>query len=176
MTQSPLVKPEGRTVTVINPLRKFVDKVNQYPAWASTKLFTWVFRYKVKLAGTTGIEVLHTDGKTATYRQKNRRKAQNHIGSVHAAAMALLAESCSGFIVGINLPGDKLPLIKRMDLNYVRRATGDMMAVASLTDEQITLMQNTDKGEVNVKVKVTDATGIEPLECVMIWAWVPKRK
>ena len=163
-------------MAVINPLRKFVDKVNQYPSWLSSRLMTWVFRYKVKLAGTTGIEVLHTDGKTATYRQKNRRKAQNHIGSVHAAAMALLAESCTGFIVGINLPGDKLPLIKRMDLNYVKRATGDMTAIASLTDEQIDLMQTAEKGEVNVKVQVTDAIGIEPLECEMIWAWVPKRK
>lgn len=161
-------------MAIINPLRTYVDKVNQYPAWLSGKLMTWLFRFKVKLAGTTGIEVLHTDGKTATYRQKNRRKAQNHIGSVHAAAMALLAESCTGFIVGINLPGDKLPLIKRMDLNYVKRATGDMTAVASLTDEQITLMQTADKGEINVKVQVTDATGIEPLKCEMIWAWITK--
>lgn len=162
-------------MAVINPLRKFVDKVNTYPSWLSAKLMTWVFRYKVKLAGTTGIEVLQTDGKTAAFRQKNKRKAQNHIGSVHAAAMALLAESCTGFIVGINLPGDKLPLIKRMDLNYVKRATGDMTAVASLTDEQIVLMQTAEKGEIKVKVTVTDATGIEPMECEMIWAWVAKR-
>lgn len=161
-------------MAVTNPLRRFVDKVNQYPSWLSAKLMTWVFRYKVKLAGTTGIEVLYTDGQSATYRQKNRRKAQNHIGSVHAAAMALLAESCTGFIVGINLPGDKLPLIKRMDLRYVKRATGDMIAVASLTDEQIALMQTAEKGEVNVKVTVTDETGIEPLVCEMIWAWITK--
>ncbi|GAC20266.1 DUF4442 domain-containing protein [Paraglaciecola arctica] len=162
-------------MAVINPLRTFVDKINHYPSWLRSKLITWVFRYKVKLAGTTGIEVLHTDGKTATYRQKNRRKAQNHIGSVHAAAMALLAESCTGFLVGINLPGDKLPLIKRMDLNYVKRATGDLTAVASLTDEQIVLMQTEDKGEVNVKVRVTDSAEIEPVICEMIWAWVAKR-
>lgn len=161
-------------MAVRNPLRTFVDKVNQYPQWLSSKLMTWMFRFKVKLAGTTGIEVLHTDGKTATYRQKNSRKAQNHIGSVHAAAMALLAESCTGFIVGINLPGDKLPLIKRMELNYVKRATGDMTAVASLTDEQIALMQTAEKGEVNVTVQVTDALGIESVECQMIWAWITK--
>jgi acyl-coenzyme A thioesterase PaaI-like protein len=161
-------------MAVRNPLRTFVDKVNQYPNWLSAMLMTRVFRFKVKLAGTTGIEILRTDGKTATFRQKNRRKAQNHIGSVHAAAMALLAESCTGFIVGINLPGDKLPLIKRMDLNYVKRATGDMTAVASLTDEQIALMQSTEKGEVKVKVTVTDETGIEPLVCEMIWAWITK--
>lgn len=159
-----------------NPLRQFVDKVNRYPQWLSRLLMTLLFRYKVKLAGTTGIEVLFTDGKTARYRQKNKRKAQNHIGSVHAAAMALLAESCTGFIVGINLPGDKLPLIKSMTLNYVKRATGDMTAVATLSDEQIALMQTSEKGEVNVQVVVTDATGIEPLVCEMIWAWVPKKK
>lgn len=162
-------------MSVTNPLRKFVDKVNQCPSGVSAFLMTRVFRYKVKLAGTAGIEVLATDGKTVTYRQKNRKKVQNHIGSVHAAAMALLAESASGFIVGINLPGDKLPLIKCMKLNYVKRASGDMTAVASLTDQQIALMQNTDKGEVNVQVVVTDATGIEPVICEMIWAWVAKR-
>ena len=135
---------------------------------------TQMFRYKVKLAGTTGIEVLHTDGKTVTFRQKNKRKAQNHIGSVHGAAMALLAESCTGFIVGINLPGDKLPLIKRMDLNYIKRATGNIRALASLTDEQIALMQREPKGEVNVAVRLTDERGIVPLECDMIWAWISK--
>ncbi|MGS2721810.1 DUF4442 domain-containing protein [Paraglaciecola aestuariivivens] len=159
---------------VSNPLRKYVDTVNSYPSWLSRRLLTWLFRYKVKLAGTTGIEVLSTDGKSAVYRQKNRKKAQNHIGSVHAAAMALLAESCTGFVVGINLPGDKLPLIKRMELNYVKRATGDMQAVASLTDEQIALLQSTDKGEVNVQVTVTDAAGVEPIQCTMIWAWITK--
>jgi acyl-coenzyme A thioesterase PaaI-like protein len=162
-------------MSIKNPLRNFVDKVNHYPSWLSSFLITQIFRYKVKLAGTAGVEILHTDCKTVTYRQKNRRKTQNHIGSVHAAAMALLAESSTGFIVGINLPGDKLPLMKRMELDYVKRATGDLIAVASLTEQQIALMQSEPKGEVNVAVKVTDAQGVVPLECVMVWAWVPKK-
>tara|TARA_R110002012_G_scaffold180507_1_gene346326 strand:+ start:412 stop:915 length:504 start_codon:yes stop_codon:yes gene_type:complete len=166
---------KGHSMPVSNPLRKFVDKVNQYPAPISAFLMTKVFRHKVKLAGTTSIDVVATNGRQVEYRMKNRKKVQNHIGSVHAAAMALLAESATGFIVGINLPGDKLPLIKCMNLNYVKRATGDMKAIATLTDEQIALLEEQEKGEVNVHVKVTDATGIEPVECEMIWAWVPKR-
>jgi len=50
-----------------------------------------------------------------------------------------------------------------------------MSAIANLTDEQIALMQTAQKGEVNVKVQITDAKGIEPLECEMIWAWVLKK-
>ncbi|WP_034475196.1 DUF4442 domain-containing protein [Aestuariibacter salexigens] len=159
-----------------NPLRRFVDKVNGYPPWLSSRLITWVFRSKVKLTGTVGIEILGTDGKRVTFRQKNRKKVQNHIGSVHAAGMALLAESATGFIVGINLPGDKLPLMKTMKLDYVKRATGDMQAEAWLTDEQIAQMQTSDKGEVEVQVKVTDSAGVEPVICSMIWAWIPHQK
>ena len=90
--------------------------------------------------------------------------------------MALLAESATGFIVGVNLPGDKLPLIKSMNLQYVKRAQGDMQAEAMLTDEQIALMHSQEKGEVMVAVKVTDENGIEPVICEMCWAWIPHKK
>lgn len=163
-------------MSVSNPLREYAAKVNQYPKWLSSRLLTWMFRYKVKLTGTLGVVISETDLKQVTFKQKNRKKAQNHIGSVHAAAMALLAESSTGFVVGINLPGDKLPLIKTMKLDYVKRATGDMQATAHLTDEQIELLQTEEKGEINVAVTVTDITGIEPVLCEMIWAWVPKKR
>lgn len=159
----------------VNPLTQFVNRVNQYPDWLSKRCLTWMFRFTVKLTGTVGLEILHTDVKSVVFRQKNRKKVQNHIGSVHAAGMALLAESATGFVVGVNLPGDKLPLLKSMKLNYVKRATGDMQAVAELTEEQIALLQSEPKGDVVVKVKVTDQTGIEPVECEMVWAWVPKK-
>ena len=90
--------------------------------------------------------------------------------------MALIAESATGFVVGVNLPGDKLPLIKSMNLKYVKRAYGDMQAVATLTDEQITLLQTQAKGDFLVDVKVSDASGSEPVIAEMHWAWVEKDK
>lgn len=161
---------------VSNPLRKFAEKANKYPSWLSRRLLTFAFRSKVKLTNTVSLDILHTDFKSVTFRQKNYKKVQNHIGSVHAAGMALLAESSTGFVVGVNLPGDKLPLIKAMNLKYVKRAQGDMQAVAELTDAQIEQMQTQDKGEVTVKVTVTDAQNIEPVICEMVWAWVPKQR
>ena len=159
----------------VNPLRKFHDKVNQYPQWLTRRLLTWAFRFNVKLAGTAKIEILESDGKSVLFRQRNYKRVQNHIGSIHAAGMALLAESATGFVTGINLPGDKLPLIKRMDLKYVKRATGDMTARAWLTDEQIEKMQTEEKGDVIVNVEVTDALGVVPIECEMEWAWISKK-
>lgn len=81
----------GENMSASNPLRNFVMKVNQYPQWLSSRLITWMFRFKVKLAGTAGVDIVGTDLKQVTFKQKNRKKVQNHIGSVHAAGMALLA-------------------------------------------------------------------------------------
>ncbi|MGQ8366246.1 DUF4442 domain-containing protein [Glaciecola sp. 1036] len=158
-----------------NPLRKFANKALTYPHGLAMWLLTTVFRFKVKLVGTAGLKIIETDLKRVVFYQKNKTKVQNHIGSVHAAAMALLAESATGFVVGVNLPGDKLPLIKSMNLRYVKRAKGDMKAEAWVTDEQISRMQTDPKGDLIVAVKVTDETGEEPVICEMNWAWVEKR-
>ena len=157
-----------------NKLRKFVESANRLPMWLSRRLITWMFRFKVKLAGTANIEILSTNYTSASLRLQNKRSVQNHIGSVHAAGMALLAESASGFLVGINLPENKLPLLKSMHLQYVKRATGDLLAVSKLSAEQITLMQSEPKGEVNVNVQVTDVNGTEPVICEMVWAWISR--
>lgn len=158
-----------------NPLRRLIDKVNGYPQWLSKRILTWAFCHKVKLAGTAGLEILETDGRTVTMRQRNLKKAQNHIGSVHAAAMALLAESATGFIFGVNLPGDKLPLIKSMQIRYLTRAQGDMQAVARISEEQIQAMQNQERGDTVIAVTVTDSIGAQTIECEMRWAWVTKK-
>lgn len=163
-------------MSVTNPLRTFADNAMKKPLWLRFKLLTWLFRYKVKLVGTCKIDIKDTDLQTVTFFVKNRKKVQNHIGSVHAATMALLAESATGFVVGVNLPGDKLPLIKSMNLKYIKRAYGDMQAVATLSDEQIDMLQTQAKGDFLVDVKVTDESGEEPVLAEMHWAWIEKPK
>ena len=106
----------------------------------------------------------------------NRRKVRNHIGGVHAAAMVLLAETATGFCVGMNVPDDKVPLIKSMKVDFVRRAVGGLTATARLEASQIDQMHAQDKGEILVPVVLTDESGQQPIHAEMLWAWVPKRK
>ena len=107
---------------------------------------------------------------------KNKSKVRNHFGQIHAAAMVLLAETATGMVVGMNIPDDKLPLMKSIHTKFVKRSEGKMQAEAHLTPEQIKSINTIDKGEVNVQVKVTDETGEEPVICEMIWAWIPKKQ
>ena len=159
-----------------NKLSRLVTKISHAPAFLQSFLLSQLFGRAVKFAGTAGIQIQQLNFQQARLVQKNSRKVQNHIGSVHAAAMALLGESATGFLVGMHVPDDRLPLLKSMHLDYVKRATGQLTAIASLTPEQIANIRNQEKGEVTVQVQLLDEVGVEPVLAQFVWAWVPKKR
>jgi acyl-coenzyme A thioesterase PaaI-like protein len=158
-----------------NNLNRIVARTAFLPAALRTTLLSRLFGRVVPLVGTAGLRYEELTPERVVVSIRNRRPVQNHIKGVHAAAMALLAETATGFAVGMNLPDDRLPLIKTLKVDYLKRTQGDMRAVASLTPEQVQLIRSTPKGEVLVPVTVTDASGQEPIRCEMLWAWVPKK-
>lgn len=160
---------------VVNRLNRVVGVLNRLPPRWRTAALSRLFGSQVKLAGTARIRVHTLSRHSASLSLANHRKVQNHIKGVHAAAMALLAESASGFLVGMNLPDSKLLLIKTLKVDYLKRVTGGLTAVASLTAEQIAMLAQQDRGEVRVAVAVTDDSGQQPIACEMCWAWVSKK-
>jgi acyl-coenzyme A thioesterase PaaI-like protein len=163
-------------MTKPNQLSRNVAKFKSVPAFMQPWLTSFMLGNVVPLVGTAGLrfEEISTDRVVVSIR--NRRKVQNHIKGVHAAGMALLAETATGFCVGMNVPDDKLPLIKSMKVSYLKRSQGDMKAVAQLRPEQIQQILTQDKGDVTVPVVITDESGQEPIQCEMVWAWVPKKR
>jgi len=159
-----------------NRLSRAVAVIGKLPSPLQSPALSLLFGSQVKFADTAKIRVHALTHSRAVLSIANRRKVQNHIHGVHAAAMALLAESATGFLVGMNVPDDKLPLIKSLKVDYLKRATGALNAVATLTPEQITAIHCEEKGEVLVAVTVTDEAGIEPIRCEMRWAWVSKKR
>ncbi|HEY9103558.1 DUF4442 domain-containing protein [Chitinimonas sp.] len=159
-----------------NAFSRIVAKFEKVPGplrrWARSK----ALGSYVKFAGTAGIDFEEISTERVICHIRNVSKNQNHIKGVHAAAMALLAETATGFAVGMNLPDDKLPLLKSMKVEYKKRSQGDMKAVAALTAEQIANVRTLEKGDVIVPVTVTDEAGNEPIVCEMVWAWIPKKR
>lgn len=158
-----------------NNLIRIVGKFDFLPPNLRSTVISKIFGRVVPLVGTAGLRYDELTPERVVVSIRNRRPVQNHINGVHAAAMALLAETATGFVVGMNLPDDKLPLIKSLKVDYQKRTKGDMRAVATLSNEQIQLIRTTPKGEVLVPVVVTDESGQEPIQCEMLWAWVPKK-
>ena len=128
----------------------------------------------VKLAGTAGLQVEKLNSKEVEVYLRNKKKIQNHIGGLHACSMALAAESATGMIVGMNVPDTHIPLIKSMNVDFVRRCQGDIRAKARLSEEDYRRINEDEKGEVTVDVVVEDETGKEPIKAEMVWAWISK--
>lgn len=159
-----------------NKLSRLVANVYRFPAFSHRFLLTKLFGSAIKFAGTAGVVVNDLRDERAVLTLANKRKVQNHIGGIHAAAMALLGESATGFLVGIHVPDDRIPLLKSMHIDYTKRATGHLTAVATLTAEQIQHIHQQEKGEVTVQVTITDSLNIEPIQAQFVWAWVMKKR
>jgi len=159
-----------------NRLSNYVNKINAMPKFMRSYLLTKLFCTKVKYAGTSGIELVAINKRCVELRLKNKKKVQNHIGGIHAVAAAILAESTTGIVLGLNVPDSKLPLIKSMKISYQRRMQGDLKAIAKLTDQQIQEVEQLEKGTLCIPVEITDDSGEQPIVCEMEWAWVNKKK
>ncbi|WP_291612500.1 DUF4442 domain-containing protein [Colwellia sp.] len=165
----------SKTLLMANQFNNIVSKINSAPSFLRSFLLTKLFTSKVKFAGTSGIKINEiTNHKTQLF-LANKKSVQNHIGGIHAIAAAVLAESATGIVFGMNVPNSKLPLLKSMKVNYQRRMQGSLSAVAQLTDEQIKLIEQEDKGSIFVPVTIEDESGQSPIECQMEWAWVTKK-
>ncbi|MFN4235638.1 MULTISPECIES: DUF4442 domain-containing protein [Vogesella] len=159
-----------------NSMCRMVDKTASLPTGLRSWVITRMFGKFVPFLGTAGLVFEEVSRERMVVSVKNRKKVQNHIKGLHAAAMALLAETATGFVVGMNVPDDKLMLLKSMKVSYYKRAQGNMRAVATLPAAQVQRMLTEDKGDVLVDVVVTDESGESPIVCEMVWAWVPKKR
>ena len=159
-----------------NMLSRIVGTMNRLPGLARKRALSAFFGRTVPFTGTTGIRVEKLEPMLCIISLPNKRRVQNHIGSVHAVASLLIAESATGFLVGMNVPDSRVPVIKTINAEFVKRAKGDMRVVASLSPEQVELIRNTEKGETAVQVAIHDSEEKEPILIQMVWAWTPKRR
>ena len=160
-----------------NRLSRVVTSIEKkLPPALQKKALSFALGRTVKLVGTAGVECLELTPERSAFRIRNRGKVQNHIKGVHAAAMALVAETATGMVLGMSVPDDKIPVLKSMHVDYKKRCSGDLTATASLTPEQIEKIKTLDKGDVDIRVVCTDSENKEPIEATMVWAWTPKRR
>lgn len=161
-------------MTATNRLSKLVKATAKLPKGIRSTLWSKAFGRIVPMVGSANIRYLEVSHDKVVVKIENHRAMQNHIGQVHACAMALIAETATGFVTGMNVPDSCIVLIKSLKIDFKRPTQGAMTATATLTDDQQKLMQSTEKGETLVAVKVIDESGEEPIQCEMLWAWVSK--
>jgi acyl-coenzyme A thioesterase PaaI-like protein len=103
----------------------------------------------------------------------HRRRVTNHLGTVHAIALCNLAEFVGGLTCDVSLPDSMRWIPRGMSVEYLKKATGTMHAVATPAFEA----HVADEGyALPVDVVVTDDHG-DVVFRAGIAMWIsPKRK
>ena len=159
----------------MNRMSKMIQMIDKIPV-GKTFFRSKVLGNVVPFTGNSSLKFEKIEADEVVISLKNNRSVQNHIKQVHACAMALVIETATGFVVGMNVPDDKILLIKEMHLKYVKRSSGKVKGTASLTQAQIEQIKSEPKGDIAVPVILTDDEGKEPVKAEVIWAWREKKK
>lgn len=104
-------------------------------------------------------------------RMAKRRAVLNHIGTVHAIAMCNIAELTGGAMTEVTVPPSHRWIPKGMTVEYLQKATTDLVAVA--TPESVP--DWSAAGEYKVRVAVRDQKDALVFQAVITMWVTPKR-
>lgn len=90
----------------------------------------------------------------AVARMKKRRSVQNHIGTVHAIAMANLCEFAAGTVTEVSVPKSMRWIPRGMQIDYLGKAASNVQVEATLPP-----IAKGEARDVVVRAVLTDAEG-----------------
>lgn len=94
-------------------------------------LFSWAFWYFIPYTGSIRPEIVELGFGKARIRMRDRRFHRNHLKSLHAIALANLAECASGLSLVPSLPAKGQAILVRFEIEYLKKARGTIDATAS---------------------------------------------
>ena len=90
----------------------------------------------------------------ATVVLRDRRRVRNHLGSVHAVALANLAELSTGLALNYALPPDARSILKGLCVEYHRKARGTLTATCDAP-----VPESSEEREYELEAVIRDAAG-----------------
>ena len=133
-------------------------------------LFARTVSKRAPYFGTIKPRFLDLQPKLCRASMRKRRAVENHIGTVHALAMGNLCELAAGMCTEVTIPVGMRWIPRGMTIEYLAKATTDVIATARLDKTEWTGAEN-----IAVPVTVTDTAGKEVVRAV-ISMYVSPRK
>ncbi len=104
-------------------------------------------------------------------RMADRRAVRNHLNSIHAVALANLAEFTGNLALAYSLPNDARFIVAGMSVEYLRKARGTIRGVC-----QSPVPATSERREYLVEVSILNETGDEVTRATLRSLVSPKKK
>jgi acyl-coenzyme A thioesterase PaaI-like protein len=138
---------------------------------AGRRLFTRIVCFKAPYFASISPLLLQLEPGLCEAELRQRRRVQNHIGTVHAIALCNLAELCAGLVTDVSIPADMRWIPKDMTVRYLRKATGRITAAARPATE---LCSSREPYDATIAVTLSNDAG-EAVASADIRMWLSPR-
>ncbi len=135
-----------------NVVRVAWDRLSPLPG--GRRLFSRVLGLIAPYTGTVRAQVLDLRQDFCRTQLRDRRSVRNHLTSVHAVALANLAELTGNVALAYSLPDDARFIVAGMDIEYLKKARGTITGVASQA-----MPRTSERCEYPVVVEMRDPVG-----------------
>ncbi|MCR6662833.1 MAG: DUF4442 domain-containing protein [Luteimonas sp.] len=136
------------------------------------RLFSWIICRKAPYFASISPRMVSLAPGRGEATIAHRRRITNHIGTVHAIALCNLAEFVGGLTCDVSIPASMRWIPRGMTVEYLKKATGTMHAVATPAFEPY---EAGEGYELPVDVAVTDSNG-ETVFRARIAMWVAQKR
>jgi uncharacterized protein (TIGR00369 family) len=147
-------------------VRSFWHRLSGLPGGKT--IFSFLFGQMAPYTGRLGarVEVLEPGFCRVTLR--DRRRVRNHLNSIHAMALANLAEAASGLAVVAALPPGVQGIVTSFSITYQKKARGRLVAECRVDVGAVT-----EEREQQAQVAITDAAGDVVARATATWRLRP---
>lgn len=151
-------------------LRASWDRLSKLPGGKA--LFSLMVGWMTPYSGTMGARVTELEPGWCRVTLRDRRRVRNHLASVHAMALANLAEMASGLAVLVGLPPGVQGIVTSFSITYHKKARGLLTAECRANGLDVKTEQ-----EYEAAVAITDVQGDVVARATARWRLrpIPKR-
>lgn len=152
-----------------NVIRELWDRLHTKPG--GRILFSRAVGMAAPYTSTIGarVEELHVGYSKVTLR--DRKAVRNHLRSVHAVALANLAELTGNLAVAYSLPDDARFIVAGMNLEYLKKARGLITGSCECPS-----IETSAREEYTVEVSLRDSAGEEVVHSTLRTLVGPKKQ
>ena len=117
-------------------------------------IFNFLISLYIPYTGSISAKVQELKPGYAKVTLGDRRKVRNHLKSVHAIALANLAEYTGNLALVCSMPEDARFIVKNISIDYIKKARGTLIAECHAP-----FVENSEKKEFSVEVTIRDSDG-----------------